>query len=133
EGERLVYIEQVLTEISKLDNIVEKDMYMRQLAEKFSLSLDALKAQERQIYYQLRKRHEPKPAIREIKYSVQDKKLPRAYYNAERILIAHMLKSIQNARRIQENLGEYPFNVDTHQAIVTYLYAFYEEGHEPDL
>lgn len=133
EGDRLIYLEQVLLEISKLTNIIEKDMYLRQLAERFSLSLDALKAQERQLRYQQKKRMDVKPAIDERTFAYQDKKLPRAYYNAERILIAHMLKSVQNARRIQEKLDGRSFNVDSHQAIVTYLYAFYEEGNDPDL
>ena len=133
EGDRLAYIEQVLLEISKLTNMIEKDMYLRQLAERFSLSLDALKARERQLVYKHKKRREAPISPVEKNISYQDKKLPRAYYNAERILIAHMLKSVQNARRIQEKLGDRSFNVDSHQAIVTYLYAFYEEGYEADL
>ena len=48
EGDRLRYIEQILKEISRLDKAVEKDLYLRQLAEEFTLSLEALKEQERQ-------------------------------------------------------------------------------------
>ena len=50
---RLAYIEKVLEEISKLDNAVERDIYLRQLAEEFSLSLDALKQQQRKIFYSI--------------------------------------------------------------------------------
>ena len=48
EGDRLLYIEEVLKEIAHLDKVVEKDFYLRQLADEFTLSLSALKDQERQ-------------------------------------------------------------------------------------
>ena len=44
-----------------------------------------------------------------------------------------MLKSESTARRVQQALGDVSFTDDNHQAIVTYLYAYYEDGHEPDL
>ena len=46
EGEKLNYIEEVLAEINQLRNPVERDLYLRQLAEEFTLSLDALKQQQ---------------------------------------------------------------------------------------
>ena len=36
EGDRLLYIEEVLKEISLLENAVEKDHYLRQLADEFT-------------------------------------------------------------------------------------------------
>lgn len=44
-----------------------------------------------------------------------------------------MLKSVTFTQRVQKALQDIPFNLDDHQAIVTYLYGFYEEGNEPDL
>ncbi len=51
EGDRLAYIEVIIQEISKLDKAVERDHYLRQLATEFSLSLDALKQQQKQIFF----------------------------------------------------------------------------------
>ncbi|WAA10389.1 DNA primase [Fervidibacillus albus] len=134
EGERLAYIEKVLTEISLLQSPIEKEMYLRRLADEFALSFDSLKQQERQISYQMKRgssaRREKK---RNLFIQKQDKKLMPAYYNAERILIAHMLKSVQLTFKIQEKLDGYTFHNDDHQAILTYLYAFYESGQKPDL
>ena len=56
-----------------------------------------------------------------------------AYHNAERFLIAHMLQDADLAYRVQEQMSGNSFNIDEHQAIITYLYGFYESGHEPDL
>lgn len=135
EGDRLDYIEKVLEEISKLDNPIERDIYLRQLADEFSLSIDALKQQQRKIYYSIRKDLPKDKEKRQQNLSVikQDKKLPPAYYNAERLLIAHMLKSLSFSMKVQDALQSIPFHIDEHQAIVTYLYAYYEEGNLPDL
>lgn len=134
EGERIAYIEQVLKEISTLESAIERDVYLRQLAEEFSLSLDALKQQERKLYYAHKKGIKNKERLNRAPVQVKIEHRPRkAYENAERILIAHMLKSESFANRVQQALQGIPFQIDEHQAIVTYLYAFYEEGNEPDL
>ena len=36
------------------------------------------------------------------------------------------------AYKVQDAL-QGTFNIEEHQAIITYLYGFYEEGNEPDL
>ena len=50
EGDRIQYIEEVLKEISRLSNAVERDHYLRQLSSEFSLSLDALEQQQRKFF-----------------------------------------------------------------------------------
>ncbi|HET7657947.1 MAG TPA: DNA primase, partial [Bacillales bacterium] len=54
EGDRMRYIEEVLRVIAGLPKAVERDHYLRQLAEEFSLSLDALKQQQYLTYKQMR-------------------------------------------------------------------------------
>ncbi len=134
EGDRLAYIEQVLGDIATMDNAIERDVYLRQLADEFSLSLDALKQQERQLYYMHKKGLKKQEQQNRVPVSIMSQKPARkAFENAERILIAHMLKSVTFTQRVQKALQDIPFNLDDHQAIVTYLYGFYEEGNEPDL
>ncbi len=134
EGDRLDYIEEIIKEISKLKMAVERDHYMRQLAAEFSLSLDALKQQQKQYYFAEKRKsrgtseHNVKPAI----IRKQADELKPAYYTAERLLIAHMLKSRELAYKVQDLLAGNMFNVDEHQAIITYLIEFYEDHLEPD-
>ncbi|MGJ7921401.1 DNA primase [Neobacillus sp. LXY-4] len=134
EGERLLYIEEVLKEISKLEKAVERDHYLRQIANEFSLSLDAL-LQQLQSYSggkpenQLKKQ---KGSNQPVLIRKQIDQLKPAYYNAERHLIAHMLKSSEVAFKVQQLLQGNTFNIDEHQAIFTYLLGFYEEGNQPD-
>src|SRR5699024_8097139 len=47
-------------------------------------------------------------------------------------LIAYMLQNVQIAEKIKETLGS-KFNVEQHQVIVTHLYGYYEEGHDPNI
>ncbi|RFU65738.1 DNA primase [Peribacillus glennii] len=132
EGERIHYIEEVLSEISHLPNAVERDHYLRQLSSEFSLSLDALEQQQRKIFFAEKKKGNfTQPLGRSITLQYENKLKP-AYHNAEIKLISHMLKSKETAFKIQQMMDGYLFNLDEHQAIITYLYAFYEEGHEPD-
>ncbi|MFJ7754956.1 DNA primase [Peribacillus muralis] len=133
EGDRIQYIEEVLKEISRLPNAVERDHYLRQISSEFSLSLDALEQQQRQVFFTERKKGTlPQPAAQKKMALQYEHKLKPAHHNAETKLIAHMLKSRDMSLKIQQLLGQTSFHVDEHQAIITYLYAFYEDGHEPD-
>ncbi|WP_413308712.1 DNA primase [Bacillus sp. 1P10SD] len=135
EGDRLAYIEQIIKEISKLNKAVERDHYLRQLAGEFSLSLDALKQQLKQIFFEEKRNSNGKtesnnkPPLKIVK---QVNELKPAHYTAERRLIAHMLKNRDVAYKVQDLLQQNTFNIDEHQAIITYLLGFYEDHLEPD-
>ncbi|MED4204444.1 DNA primase [Neobacillus mesonae] len=134
EGDKLSYIEEIIKEISKLPLAVERDHYLRQLAAEFSLSLEALKEQQKQFYFAEKRNakgqgeQQQKPVI-VVKPA---KELKPAYYTAERYMIAHMLKDRDLAYKVQELLAGNMFNIDEHQAIITYLIEFYEDHLEPD-
>ncbi len=132
EGERLQYIEKVLEEITKLKSAVEKDLYLRQLAEEFSLSLESLKQEASNLAPAPSGKNEPKPEERKFAPARKPGLRP-AYYEAERRLLSHMLKDADTAFKVQQMLGEHSLNVDEHQAVMTYLLGFYEENREPDL
>lgn len=135
EGDRLLYIEEVLREIGKLKSAVEKDHYLRQLAEEFSLSLDALKEQSKQFHSSNRRDNGGEKVFeqRPISMPVSSNKVRPAFQTAERNLIAHMLKAADIAFKVQDVLNGNMFNIDEHQAIFTYLLGFYESGHAPDI
>lgn len=134
EGDRLTYIEQILKEISNLPKAVERDHYLRQIASEFSLSLDALKEQQKQIFFtEKRKSQSQKPAhVKPQIIASHHGELKPAHYTAERCLIKHMLKSRDVAYKIQDLLHGNTFNIDEHQAIITYLLGFYVDHLNPD-
>lgn len=137
EGERLLYIEEILKEISKLNSAIEKDHYLRQLANEFSLSLEALKEQEKRYFVQQQRssKRSQNQMYKEqaLDYKPKTKRLNPAYVTAERMLICYMLQSEQIVWEVQKQLQDQTFNIDEHQAIFTYLSAYYEEGNLPDV
>lgn len=134
EGDRLEYIEDVLKEISLLDKAVERDHYMRQLANEFSLSLEALKQQQRQVYFANKKKtgREAGNFNKSVVIQSRTGPLKPAYYNAERRLIAYMMRDPGLTFKVKELLNGEPFNVDEHEAIITYLFGYFEQGLEPN-
>ncbi|MEH7096795.1 DNA primase [Neobacillus vireti] len=134
EGDQFAYIEQIIKEISKLDKAVERDHYLRQLASEFSLSLEALKQQQQQIYFAEKRKSSgsKEPAQKPLVVIKPAEGLKPAYLTAERRLIAHMLKDRDVAYKVQELLAGQTFNMDEHQAIITYLLGFFEDHAEPD-
>lgn len=131
EGDRLLYIEEVLKEISKLNKAVEIDHYLRQLAGEFSLSLDALKQQLQPISKSDKKINQSQTFQKRPSINTA-KSLYPAYQTAERRLIAHMIRNSDVAYKVQDLLNGHSFNVDEYQAIFTYLIGYYEEGNLPD-
>ncbi|TSB46748.1 DNA primase [Alkalicoccobacillus porphyridii] len=133
EGERMSYIEEVLEELAALPRAIERDYYLRQLADEFSLSLDVLKQEQYRMYRETKTIHPAKEATQVSNVSerrqVRQKRLLPAYQNAERILLVLMMENEDLAWRIQEQLGS-AFNVDEHQALFAYLLAYYGKGNE---
>lgn len=132
EGERLKYVDDVLQEVSKLSNAIERDHYVRQLADEFSLSLDALK---KQLYFLRSQRIKDRDIrLRDAnlgKSLIKNSLLP-AYQNAERMLLSHMMKNRDIALRVKERLGG-AFNVEEYSALAAYIYAFYANYESSDV
>lgn len=135
EGDRMSYIEDVLQVIAELDKAVERDHYLRQLADEFSLSLEALKRQQFQTYKQMQKNAHNNDESRNnnaLNSHFLEKSLLPAHQNAERILLAYMLNDIEIANRVQNEIGG-SFYTDEYAAIAAHLYAYYSEGNPPDV
>jgi len=132
EGDKLAFIEEVLGEIAKLDKAVEKDLYLRQLSDEFSVSLDALKEQIQDLSEQASINNPvPENNVKPAKqYTIKKRVtgLLPAYHTAEKRLLAHMFKDEDLTYKVQESLNGKTFNIDEHQAIFTYLLAYHERG-----
>ncbi|MFD1018785.1 DNA primase [Thalassobacillus hwangdonensis] len=133
EGDRITYVEKVLKEVATVDRAIEREHYLQELANEFELSMDTLKDE----VAKLSKRQGKRDNTKENRYtnSIQrqnsEAKLLPAFHNAERALLAYMLRDATIADKVQHELGG-NFNISDHQVIVTYLYAYFEEGNEPD-
>ncbi|MGI8316116.1 DNA primase [Halobacillus mangrovi] len=135
EGDRIAYIENVLQEVALLERAVEREHYINELANEFEMSVETLKEEVQRIRGQKassRDNVEQNRHTNRKSYSpIQNRLLP-AFHNAERKLIAYMLKDPLIADKVQEELGG-GFNISDHQVIVTHLYAYYEDGNDSDV
>jgi DNA primase len=123
--------------INELDSPVERDLYQRQLAEEYSLTLNDLKWESKRVYRQQkseRQRDKVSPAwnnsINNGKVTLA-KTLPPAYHTAERMLLYYMMRNAEIAIRVQQESSAH-FQVDEHDALAAYLYAYYAEGNPED-
>ncbi|MBS4194711.1 DNA primase [Lederbergia citri] len=132
EGEKLSYIERALVEINELENPVERELYLRQLSEEFSLSLETLIEQQSLLSGSKFKKQQKKIEQRNTLQPKKKNQRLTAHLVAERQLLARMLRDEDLAYRIMEMLGDTTFHIDEHQAILTYLFGYYEEGNRPD-
>ncbi|TFB24832.1 DNA primase [Filobacillus milosensis] len=136
DHDRVKYIEKALDIISNVNQAVERDFYLTELEETFKLDRNTL---NHEIDSRMRIMRQPKDNDKHVRKSNyeqnnwnKNQKLYSAYQNAERHLIAHMLQNEHIADRVQQRLGS-SFNIEDHQVLVTYLYAYYEEGNEPNV
>ncbi|SFL81569.1 DNA primase [Gracilibacillus orientalis] len=138
EGDRLQYVERVIGEIAQLESSIERDHYIRELAEEFNLAYDALSQELKSRIRNIKKNDDNRQRFGNTNGGNQQKyapkplnALPPAYQNAERRLIAFMLQNTHIAEKVRETIGS-KFNSEQHQIIVTHLYGYYEEGNSPD-
>ncbi len=135
EGDRMRYVEEVIKEIATLTKAVERDHYLRMLSDEFSISLDALKHQQYQIYRQRQKKNQTQNQNHPKRPPVIFNKLTTLYpahEMAERRLLAHMMRNDEISEKVQEVIGG-SFHVPLHQAIAAHLYAYYLGGNPPDV
>ncbi|MGM9987886.1 MAG: DNA primase [Bacillaceae bacterium] len=131
DQEKMNYIHRMLLEIARLQKPIEREHYMKTLSSEYSLSLDVLREELNGLLKRATNRHhEQQKRIEPIQK--QSQKLLPAYVQAERRLLAHMLQSKEVTEKVQKNTQNF-FNIDEHTEIIVHLYAYYEDGNEPDV
>ncbi|WP_147802933.1 DNA primase [Alkalicoccus halolimnae] len=132
ETDQLQYVEEMLVEISRLPKALERDHYLKQLEEEFSLSYDVLK-QEMQEHVQnsVQARTKQQNQLQRKETVKQVKRMMSAGEKAESDLIAAMLHSKEVTEEIELRIGS-AFQHETYQALAALLYSYYAAGHESD-
>ncbi|QDI89788.1 DNA primase [Salicibibacter halophilus] len=131
-GDRKEYIEWVLEALAKISSPVEREFYLKQLSDEFSISLEALKQEQYRMYQRVRGKSNASYDRRErenagVSTPFQKNLLP-AFHNAERALLQMMMEEEMWAERVEEEIGG-NFNVDEYAAIAAHLFAYYGEGY----
>ncbi|MEW9675792.1 DNA primase [Lentibacillus sp. L22] len=136
EGDRIHYIEIILKQLATIDNAVEREYYLKELSEEYDLTMDALNQEIQKIRQNMGmnkdRQQNKRYTTNNEKDSASAKKMLPAFQNAERRLLAYMLKDVTITEKVQDTIGG-SFNMEIHQVIATHLYAYYEEGHPADV
>ncbi|WP_160112338.1 DNA primase [Salicibibacter kimchii] len=130
-GDRKDYIEWVLEALAQVSSPVEREFYLKQLSEEFSISLEALKQEQYRMYQRVRGKSTASYDRRERdgnggSIASQQHLLP-AFHNAERALLQMMMEDETWAEKVEQEIGG-NFNVDEYAAIAAHLFAYYGEG-----
>ncbi|MER2173802.1 MAG: DNA primase [Carnobacterium sp.] len=135
ESERLGYIEKILSELLSVTSAVERELYFKQLATEFDLSIDSLKEQFQQKFHESRnKRTKEKqqqsqqnhPAEANYPQVQTQKRKPTNIEHAERLLL-NRLFHFEEAWIILKNVAdEFHFVHDEYQ-MVFILYESFRE------
>lgn len=134
ENDTLQYIQEVLEHLVAQSSPIERDLYIRQLANETNVSEEA-------IYTQFRKLEEKN--VKKVKRSnpgplhastemLQSKKVLTATDRAERLLLSHMLHHVDLVDKLVRENHHPVFVHDEYEAVFIRLIGFYEEYAQPD-
>ena len=134
DSEKLAYIETIVEKLAEIESPIERDFYITDIADEFQLSSDIIKHdvekyRKRNQNFMDKSSHNSNTNTK-IMMTHPSQVLP-AYYNAERMLLARMLKHTHIIEKVQQKLNG-RFNAEEHKVILTHLYALYEEQREID-
>lgn len=140
DGDKLRYIQQALKVIADIPSPVEREHYVRELSTEFKLTFEAALQDLNEIRLQSEKNNKFGDNKDKAWNNVMNDGRPqerapsllKAYHNAERQLLAIMMFDRDTTRYVERQLGD-QFNVDAHAALAAYLYAYYEQGYEPNV
>lgn len=140
ESERLGYIEKLLTEMLTITSAVEREMYMKQLAAEFDISIDSLNEQFQTKFYEQQKKRsskEPKKIIPSP--DVRSTVFPQVHHQREKLnsieraeqLLLNRLFHFEEVRIQIRNLSEdFHFVHDDYQMLYLYFENFQEHAQQ---
>ncbi|EUJ43051.1 DNA primase [Listeria riparia FSL S10-1204] len=149
ETDKIAYLGEALAEIGKLDQAVERELYLKQLSSEFDLSMEALKQQLQQTVIVKPKLHDyggPPPEnygeyssyegdggpVYEQFSFAQPSGVPSAGLTSEKRLLKYMLEDRDAFIQIRNLLEEHQtdFYHDDYKALYTHLIGFYASGND---
>ncbi|MHC5251785.1 DNA primase [Listeria kieliensis] len=147
DSERLQYMDEALTEIGKLSQAVERELYLKQLADEFEISIPALKEQLQQKIVEQKSMPNRAPSEEDFLLDLAPppddfygglvgtqpvRQTLQAYHASEYLLMKAMIGSEEAFSAIHQLLDGLNFQHDEFQALYTHLMAYYLDGNAAD-
>ena len=128
DSDKIAYIEEIVKELANIESPIEIEFYVNDLADEFAISRERILADVEQ-FKKRNKNMEDKynrNSNTNVKYFNQAKQILPAFHNAEKKLLAYMIKDTNIIPIVRDSLG-LNFNINEHQIILTHLYALFEQ------
>ena len=136
DSERLSYIDEIMKELAMIGSSIEREYYVREIANEFNLSSDIIQHDIEQLRKEnnhfLKDKSSWNSNTNTTPQNIQATVIQPAYKNAEKKLLALMIRYPYILEKVQQKLGV-GFNSDEYKIILTHLYAIYEEKNEIDI
>lgn len=135
DSERITYVEMIVQQLATIDSPIEREYYVREIADEFNLSEDIILHElneHRKRNNQFKKDKSDQISNTNKRMSFTANQILPAYWKAEKLLLANMFKHPHVIERVQADLGV-QFNIEEHKVILTHLYALYEEKNSIDV
>ena len=138
ESEQLTYIDEVLNELTKVDSLVEREIYLTQLAEEFDITLETLKtqfetvmdvAQTRQLEELKNQQRKKQNEVPQTQISYENKQKYTVVEQAERMLLNRLFYYEEAWMLLNRYDPEFQFSNEDYQLI----YILFESYREKDL
>lgn len=130
------YLHLITQEMAKIPSEVEREVFLKPIAEEFNLSLSSLLSEVRSLSTQKasnfnnhKRRSEIQPQPIVINHNFMQ---TNAVTQAEESLLYYMMKSRETWEMVRSKLSENEFNDPKHILILGYLKNYYNEGNAPD-
>lgn len=137
ESEQIEYIDKILTELTKVDSLVEREIYLSQLSEEFNLALDTLKSQfetvmnetqVRQLDELKQQQRSKRNEVPTVQVSYQNKPKFTLVEQAERMLLNRLFYYEESWLLLNKTDPQFEFVSEDYQLI----YILFESYREKD-
>ncbi len=132
ENDTLQYVQEVLEHFVGNSSPVERDLYIRQLANETNISEEAIYQQFAKIEGKLIKQDSRHKAPLVAQNVPINRKRVQAIDRAEKLLLAHMLHQVEIVDRLHQEHGLHVFIHDSYEAIFVRLIGFYDKYPQSD-
>lgn len=145
ESDRLKYIDTILNELTRVTSAVERELYLKQLAETFDLSTDALKEQmhghivenQKERRSQQRKRSEKEQSAPQTGSQPviirQNKPKQTAVLKAEQALLYRLFTESEVWQKLKAMEKELSFSTESNQLLFLLYEEFYHSHDHPNV
>ena len=130
-NDKIKFLNEIAKLISKVDNNIEKEVYIEKISKEYEISKEAIYAEVNKLTYENKQTEKvldkAKPVVRHV--NVKKQEVSEAIKRRENTLLAILLNGDMNIYKIiKQNIKQEDFKDETNKKIAKRLYEEFEKG-----